>query len=312
MGARLSTIVPVHNGEQYVKHCIESIQNQSLKDIQIIVVDDGSTDHTAKIVQEYSEVQLVHRAENGGTGAARNLGLDCAQGEYVAFLDVDDWLDSNAYLEMTAALDKSNSDIGICNIYTEYGDYRRSEIRYLYPHSNTITGHFALRLLCKVEAYDNYISPRVGNKIFRSDFLKKHSIRFPEYPIWEDDMFTFLAFRHSKKVDIISGVAEHYLQRESSAMHSFSRSHIDYLMAVLRQLRQLMYSEKNEFQYEEEYYAFVDRCLTTVLDSIFSNEQSVIAQRAYISYLINQLLSVFTIQELVDHMDPKRLARLWL
>ena len=312
MGVTLSTIVPVHNGEKYIKHCIESIQNQSLKGIQIIVVDDGSTDNTAKIVREYSGVQLIQRAENGGTGAARNLGLAYAQGKYIAFLDVDDWLDSNAYLEMIASLDKSTSDIGLCNIYTEYGDYRRSEIRYLYQHNNTITGYFALRLLCKMDAYDNYISPRVGNKVFRSDFLKEHDIRFPEYPVWEDDMFTFLAFKHAKKVDIISGVSEHYLQRESSAMHSFSRSHIDYLIAVFRQLRQQMHSDKSEFQHEEEYYAFVDRCLTTILDSIFSNEQSVLTQRAYISYLLNQLLSLFTIKELVDHMDPKRLARIWL
>lgn len=312
MGIKLSVVVPVHNGERYVKHCIESIQNQSLKGIQIIVVDDGSTDRTSELVQQYPDVQLIHRAENGGTGSARNVGLDCAQGEYVAFLDVDDWLDSNAYLEMTKSLDNSIADVGVCNIYTEYGDYRRSEIRYLYPHNNTITGNFALRLLCKVDAYDNYISPRVGNKIFRIDFLRKYGIRFPEYPLWEDDMFTFLTFRHAKKVDIISGVAEHYLQRESSVMHSFSQSHIDYLIAVLRQLRKLLCSENNDFQYEEEYYAFVDRCLTTVFDSIFSNEQRVFAQRAYINYLIDQLLTLFTIKELVDHMDPKRLARLWL
>lgn len=312
MSAKVSAIVPVYNGEQYIKHCIDSIQNQSLKEIQIIIVDDGSRDHTAEFVRQYPDVQLIHLAENRGTGAARNVGLDYAHGKYIAFLDVDDWLDSNAYLEMTATLDKSSSDIGICNIYTEYGDYRRSEIRYRYKHGNTITGNFALRLLCKVEAYDNYISPRVGNKIFRSSFLRKHGIRFPEYPIWEDDMFTFLALRYAKKVDIIPEVAEHYFQRESSAMHSFSQIHIDCLIKVLFQLRQLLYSEDDKFQYEEEYYAFVDRCLTTVFDSIFSNEQTVLVQRTYISYLIDQLLTLFTIRDLVDHMDPKRLARLWL
>ena len=125
-------------------------------------------------------------------------------------------------------------------------------------------------------------------------------------------MFTFLALRYAKKVDIIPEVAEHYFQRESSAMHSFSQIHIDCLIKVLFQLRQLLYSEDDKFQYEEEYYAFVDRCLTTVFDSIFSNEQTVLVQRTYISYLIDQLLTLFTIRDLVDHMDPKRLARLWL
>lgn len=309
---KLSTIVPVYNGEQYIKRCIESIKNQSLKEIQIIVVNDGSTDQTARVVQEYSDIQIIQCAENRGTGAARNLGLDNAAGEYVAFLDVDDWLDLNAYLEMTSALDKSDSDIGICNTYTEYGGYRQSKIRYLYQHDNTISGNFALRLLCKMEAYDNYISPRVGNKIFRTNFLQKNDIRFPEYSIWEDDMFTFLALIHAQQVDLISGVAEHYFQRECSAMHSFSRRHIDCLIEVLQLLRQLLTSEIEGFKHEEEYYAFVDRCLTTVFDSIFSNEQNVLVQRSYINYLIDKLLALFTIRELIEHTDPKRLARLWL
>lgn len=312
MDVKLSVIVPVYNGARYVRRCIESIQNQSLKKIQIIVVDDGSTDRTASVVRRFPDVQLVQQAQNMGTGAARNLGLERAQGEYVAFLDVDDWMDSNAYLEMAAALDKSASDIGICSIDTEYGDYRQSEIRYRYRHSNTITGDFALRLLCKTEANDSYISPRVGNKMFRSKFLRAHHIRFPEYPVWEDDMFTFLAFRYAKHVDIIPGVAEHYFQREASAMHSFSRGHIDWLIKVLRQLRERTFSKNGKSKYEKEYYAFVDRCLTTVFDAIFSNEQRISKQRDYISYLLDRLLELFTIKELVDHIDPKRLARLWL
>lgn len=205
MRTKLSVIVPVYNGEHHIKHCIDSIQNQSLKDIQIIVVDDGSTDQTAQIVQQYTKkaenIQLIQQTENKGTGSARNLGIKYSKGEYVAFLDVDDWMDMDGYWEITASLDASGSDIGICNIYTEYENYRRSEIRYQYRHSNTITGKFALRLLCRVEAYDSYISPRVGNKVFRSDFLKQYSILFPTQSIWEDDMFTFLAFYHAQSVD---------------------------------------------------------------------------------------------------------------
>ena len=151
MGVKLSVVVPVYNGEHYVSRCIDSLQNQSLKEIQIIVVDDGSTDQTAEVVRQYmkhtTNVQLVQRSKNEGTGSARNLGIEHAMGEYIAFLDVDDWMDMNGYLEMTTALDTSASDIGICNICTEYGDYLQSEIRYQYRHSNTITGSFALRLL---------------------------------------------------------------------------------------------------------------------------------------------------------------------
>lgn len=316
MSAKLSVVVPVYNGEQYVKHCIDSIRNQSLKDIQIIVVDDGSTDQTTQIVLQCAEqannVQLVQQAKNKGTGSARNLGLEHSQGEYIAFLDVDDWMDMDGYLEMTASLDLSGSDIGICNVYAEYGNYRCSEIRYQYRHSNTISGRFALRLLCRADAYDSYISPRVGNKVFRSDFLKRYGIIFPAQSIWEDDMFTFQAFYHAQNIDLIPTVAEHYFQRESSAMHSFTRNHIDCLIAVLRKLKQMLISEENGFQCEMEYYALLDRSLNTLFDSIFSNEQSLSAQRTYIGYLLEQLLQLFTIRELVEHIDPKRLRRLWI
>ncbi len=315
MNAKLSVIIPVYNGEHHVKHCIDSIQNQSLKDIQIIIVDDGSKDQTVQTVQQCANqaenILLIQQKENKGTGSARNLGLQYAQTEYIAFLDVDDWMDLDGYLEMTSALDTSASDIGICNIYTEYGDYRSSKIRYKYRHSNTITGRFALRLLCKAEAYDNYISPRVGNKVFRRNFLNRHGISFPAQSIWEDDMFSFLAFYHAQNVDLIPTVAEHYFQREFSAMHSFSRNHIDCLIAVLRQLKHALIAEGNGFSCETEYYAFLDRNLNVLFDSIFSNEQNLSVQRSYISYLLEQLLQLFTIRDLVEHIEPKRLSRLW-
>lgn len=315
MNSKLSVVVPVYNGEHHVKHCIDSIQNQSLKDIQIVIVDDGSKDRTAQIVQQCAlqagNILLVQQRENKGTGSARNIGLQHSQAEYVAFLDVDDWMDMDGYLEITSALDISGSDIGICNIYTEYGSYQSSEIRYQYRHGNTISGRFALRLLCKTEAYDNYISPRVGNKVFRRDFLKQHRIYFPAQSMWEDDMFSFLAFYHAQSVDLIPTVAEHYFQRESSAMHSFSRNHIDCLIAVLQQLKQMLMGEGKTLTCETEYYALLDRSLNTLFDSLFSNEQSLSAQRAYISYLLEQLLQVFPIRELVEHIEPKRLSRLW-
>lgn len=316
MSAKLSVIVPVYNGEQHIKHCIDSLRNQSLKDIQVVVVDDGSTDQTAQIVLQYAEqynnVQLIQLGKNKGTGSARNMGLECSQGEYIAFLDVDDWMDIDGYLEITSALDESGSDIGVCNIYTEYENYTRSEIRYQYRHRNTITGRFALRLLCRTEAHDSYISPRVGNKVFRSDFLKQHGIVFPPQSVWEDDMFTFLAFYHAQNIDLIPEVAEHYFQREFSAMHSFSRNYIDCLITMLRKLKQMLISEDGVLQCEKEYYALLDRNLNTLFDNIFSNEQSVSVQRNYISYLIEQLLQSFTIRELVEHIDPKRLERLWI
>ena len=187
---KLNIIIPVFNGEQYISRCIESLINQSLKDTQITVVDDGSKDDTIKIIQAYMalypNIKLIAHSENKGTGSARNTGLESAVGVYVAFLDADDWMDTNGYMEMMSALEDSSSDIAVCNVYTEYGSPYLSQIRYSYPCRNTITGKFALRLLSKTETQDSYMSSRLGNKVFRRELLLKNNIRFAERSIWED------------------------------------------------------------------------------------------------------------------------------
>lgn len=316
MKPKISVIIPVYNGELYIERCLESILNQSLKDIQIIVVDDGSEDGTLNVVKKHmstaSNIEFLHLSQNKGTGFARNIGLKHATGEYIAFLDADDWMDTNGYLEMTTALDSSGSNIGVCNIQTEYGWHRHSEIRYQYRFHNTISGNFALRLMCKIEAQDNYISPRVGNKVFRNTFIRRHNLFFPTYPIWEDDLFMFLALFHANKVDLIPGVSEHYFQRESSSMHSFTTEHVDYLISVFSELRSMLPMKNGVLVCEEEYFALLDRCLNTILDNLFNNEPLVTVQRKHICHLIEELLKLFTIQELLAHIDPRRISRLWI
>lgn len=313
---KLNIIIPVFNGEQYISRCIESLINQSLKDTQITVVDDGSKDNTIKIIQAYMalypNVKLIAHSENRGTGSARNTGLENAVGAYIAFLDADDWIDTNGYMEMVSALENSGSDIAVCNVYTEYGSPYLSQIRYSYPCRNTITGRFALRLLSKTETQDSYMSSRLGNKVFRRELLLKNNIRFAERSVWEDDIFMFLAFFYAKRVELIPSVAEHYFQRDSSAMHSFDQFYIDHFINAFHELRQSLEAEGAMSSYAEEYYAFLDRCLNSMLDMLFSNEAKVSAQRHYICYLLEKLLGAFTIRELMEHIDPHRLQRIWM
>lgn len=312
----LSVVIPVFNGESFLGRCIESVLNQSLKDIQIIVVDDGSNDcsvnEALKYVQIYPNVQLVKHTENLGTGVARNTGMGYATGKYTAFLDADDWIDTNVYLELTTALDKTFADIALCGIRTEHSNALLSTVRYYYPHSNLISGKFALKLLCKTEMQDTFISPMVGNKVFRTDFIRTAMLSFPQRKLFEDDEFMFLAFCKAAKVIIIPDVYHHYFQRETSTMHSFSKQYIDCLLQAFR----CIYDELNKADcfvaYETEYYAFLDRCITSLLDTLFSCEQSVAVQRRYITYLFEQLLTSFTLEELLSHMEPRRLYRIWL
>jgi len=166
----LTIIVPVYNTEKYVERCINSILNQSLKEIQVIMIDDASSDSSYEIIcrfKRFSNVKIIHNSENIGQGATRNLGLKHVNTKYFCFLDSDDWVDTNTYEYAVSSLEKKNDcTIAIFGIKTEYDNACQSKIRYAY-HNNTISNDFAISLLTREYAQDAPISALLGNKVFK-------------------------------------------------------------------------------------------------------------------------------------------------
>ena len=119
----ISIIVPVYNVENYLPHCLESVLSQTFRDIEILLINDGSTDNSGKICDEYASkdtrIRVFHK-EKGGVSSARNMGLDMAIGEWITFVDADDWIDSNMYEELYKEAMKSHSDIVLCDFYLYY------------------------------------------------------------------------------------------------------------------------------------------------------------------------------------------------
>lgn len=313
---KLSVVVPVYNGAAFITRCLDCLINQSLEEMQIYLVDDGSTDKTIQIASHYesgtANLTILRHQQNRGTGAARNTGLAAVNSAFVAFLDADDWIDTNAYLEMVSSMETTGADVSICGIKTEYSNVACSNWRYYYPYRNLLTGKFALKMLSRVEQQDIFISPMVGNKVFRTDFLRHYSLEFSESSLYEDDEFMFLALCHSSRVSLVPTVCQHYFQREMSAMHMFSKGYIDSFLNAFQNIKMRLQEEDLFETFQNEYFAFLDKCLSSLLDTLFSCEQSVGIQRQYISYLLEGLLQSFTIQELIAHIEPCRLQRLWL
>lgn len=114
----ISIIIPIYNVEKYLNKCIDSILNQTYSDLEIILVDDGSTDKSSEICEYYKEIdnriRVIHK-KNGGLSEARNVGIDIAKGEYIAFLDSDDWADENLYKRLYQLSQKYSSDISMCS-----------------------------------------------------------------------------------------------------------------------------------------------------------------------------------------------------
>ena len=130
---KISVIVPVYNTQDYLRECVDSILNQSLSDIELILVDDGSTDFSTDIIFEYVErfpakVKAIC-LDNGGQGRARNFGIDAAQGEFLSFIDSDDYLEKDALLHLYEAAVAENADVAVCDMEKRYDDGTREYVK---------------------------------------------------------------------------------------------------------------------------------------------------------------------------------------
>ena len=305
----LTIIIPVYNTEQYIDRCINSILNQTEKRIEIIIINDDSTDSSEKRIQKYatnSNVKIVNNKKNIGQGNCRNIGLSMVNTKYFCFLDSDDWVDSNAYKESIINLEKNqNCDIALFGIKTEYENSNQSIMRYDY-NDNIIDNNFALSILSREYAQDIYISVLLGNKVFRSSkFLGLLSFDNVNY---EDIMFTYKAMVLSKKLILQSNIYLHYYQRQNSIMHSFSKNYIDDLFFVFQDLRKYL---KSIDKYNvKQYYSFFEKCCTSMFDSMFFSTQKLEEQKKYIKYFISKLNEYEMLYDIIDYLDINRFKKM--
>lgn len=125
MVPNVSIIVPIYNGELYIKKCIESLLEQTLQNIEIILIDDGSTDNSKEIIDSYSKLDKRIKSifqKNSGPSTARNIGIKNATGEYITFVDADDWVNKETYSELYDRASENNVDVAFCALYYEYPD----------------------------------------------------------------------------------------------------------------------------------------------------------------------------------------------
>ena len=172
---KVSIIVPVYNVEKYLSKCLDSLVNQTLKDIEIIIVNDGSPDHSQDIIDKYakrySKKIRAFQKDNGGQASARNLGLTKATGEYILFVDSDDYIELDTCDELYNNAKKLNSDIVLFDYYIIYSK-EHNKLKSVIEKVNDVDN------INKKEFFLSTPSP--VNKLFRREFLLNHNFRFPE------------------------------------------------------------------------------------------------------------------------------------
>lgn len=214
---KLTVIVAAYNVEKYIEKCLESLVNQIYKGLEILVINDGSTDNTKKIIEKYEKkyknLKLLNK-ENGGLSSARNFGLKNTKTEYVTFVDGDDYLELNTYNLVMEKIEKEKTDLLIFNFKKVYSQkiinskldkkiYNKNFLKYLFSKSTEV-------------------DIVVWNKIFKTDIILKNQIYFENRAYFEDTGFIFRYLYFVEKVSLAELPLYNYIQRENSITKKFN------------------------------------------------------------------------------------------
>lgn len=206
---RVSVIVPVYKAEKYIRRCLDSLLGQTLKDFELILVDDGSPDCSGAICDEYSQkdsrVRLIHKS-NGGVSSARQAGLDVAVGEYVIHADPDDWVEADMLEELYRKAVESDADMVFCDFYQDYSNGRSVYV------SQKIEDPIDCQTVL-VNLLEGKIHGSCCNKLIRTKSITSSKAKFPVDVIrWEDLWFNTLVLQSTVKVFYVEKAFYHYDQ----------------------------------------------------------------------------------------------------
>lgn len=211
---KLSIIVPVYNVEKYLPKCLESLIKQTLKDIEIICVNDGSMDNSLAILKEFtskdSRIKIIDN-QHQGVAKTRNTGIEQSTGEYIGFVDSDDYIDIDFFEKLYNSATKSNSDIAIASILKHKNFFNIYNAKYT-KEETAITIQDKIKL-CEDKKHFFFYA---WNKIYHSGFIKENNIKFSEGQIYEDVMFAIKALYYSNKIISVYGTKYHYIEHENS------------------------------------------------------------------------------------------------
>ena len=237
----ISVIIPVYNLENYLSKCLDSVLAQSYSNFEILAVDDGSTDGSAQLLQEYaqrdSRVKPILK-ENGGVSSARNVGLDSASGAYIYFLDGDDWIEPNTFEKLLRFSD-------------DFDIVQAAYIESYFNGMNTIPKNENFRdkeICCTEEMIASYFLAQIQesscNKLYKKTVIS--SVRFDEdVAVAEDSEFVYNVLKHARKIKLLKDITYHYYIRENSCMHAvITEKHFAVMALRDKQYREVVHNKR--------------------------------------------------------------------
>lgn len=224
----ISVIVPVYNVEKYLERCIDSILKQTYSDLEILLIDDGSSDKSGKICDEYAKkdnrIKVIHK-KNGGISDVRNVGIENAKGDYIGFVDSDDYIADDMFETLYKLSNENNADISIVSFYEMYNG-KLIGVR----DDKTLTKMDKQEAL-KELLIDTNIQSYMWNKLFKKELFD--NLRFPLGKNFEDIATVLLIFERANKVVLLQEPKYYYLRRDDSIVgHRTNKTYLDYLEVV--------------------------------------------------------------------------------
>lgn len=246
----VSIVVPVYNVEEYLEKCLNSIVNQTYKNLEIVCIDDGSPDHSINILNKFAEkdnrIKII-RQKNKGLSGARNTGIKNSSGKYITFVDSDDWIEKNMIELLLKKAESENLDLVICG---------RNHIKYSEIKSiglNKIDKILSGRILngkeyfLEITSKTNLFTASAYNKLYLLEKIKKENLNFPEGRIYEDLLFIFKYLYFSKRVNIIDKALYNYVvSRENSITYQLNKNDIRDTEYTLKQVEDFLRFQKEE------------------------------------------------------------------
>lgn len=256
MKPKVSVIVPVYNVEQYLARCLDSLVHQTLQEIEIIVVNDGTKDNSQVIIDQYvksySSKVFGFIKENGGLGDARNFGIKHARADYIGFVDSDDYVVHTMFEKLYSKAIETESDLVLC------------DIEYVWEESKNRKYLAGLRILEGVDRRKLlYLSPLFAwNKLYRSDLIILNGLTFPQKLWYEDIPVTVPIFAVAKNVSYVNEVLIYYVQRSNSIMGTKNSAKLHDIFEVLMQVYDFYKKENLLHIYHDEIeYLFIEQLM---------------------------------------------------
>ena len=281
----ISIIVPVYNVEKYLKKCVDSIVNQTYKNLEIILVDDGATDNSGKICDELVELDnriKVYHKKNGGLSDARNYGVERATGDYIGFVDSDDYIDAEMYERLYEAIKKENVDVAECNL------------KIVYPEKTDLFTDQKYYQICNKQEYlEEYlkIEKIFGSacvRLTKADIARK--LKFPVGKLYEDTYYAYDLIGIVDKYVIVDNPYYNYLMRENSITNAKFNPRIFDLIEIVEKFHINVYKNypsliEEDFKNNSFYKQIID---------YFKEEYTKLLRNKYITR--NRKLSILLIK----------------